>query len=183
MYAISTPIDEQYSGDGIVARGPAYGIHSIRVDGNDVFAVHNAVRIARELIINTKTPALIECMTYRGGDHSTSDSSKSYRDQDEMKKWAGYLEEIGDPIQRFYSYLLKKEWITQKEYEDIAEDAKLQVRSTLKDALEAKKPSVDSLFDDVYDRVPQHLEDQKNKLKDHLKKYPEIYKLSEYKEN
>uniref|UniRef100_A0A8B9QEM6 2-oxoisovalerate dehydrogenase subunit alpha n=1 Tax=Apteryx owenii TaxID=8824 RepID=A0A8B9QEM6_APTOW len=45
-YAISTPTSEQYRGDGIAARGPGYGLMSIRVDGNDVFAVYNATKEA-----------------------------------------------------------------------------------------------------------------------------------------
>ena len=48
-YAISTPSDEQYRGDGIAVRGPSYGITTIRVDGNDVFAVYNATKKAREI--------------------------------------------------------------------------------------------------------------------------------------
>lgn len=32
-YAISTPTKDQYRGDGIGARGPAYGIATIRCDG------------------------------------------------------------------------------------------------------------------------------------------------------
>ena len=43
-YAISTPVHEQYRGDGIAARGPGMGMDTIRVDGNDVFAVYNATR-------------------------------------------------------------------------------------------------------------------------------------------
>ena len=43
-YAISTPVNEQYKGDGIAVRGPAFGMDTIRVDGNDVFAVYNATR-------------------------------------------------------------------------------------------------------------------------------------------
>ena len=35
-YAISTPVKEQYRGDGIAARGHGYGVDTIRVDGNDV---------------------------------------------------------------------------------------------------------------------------------------------------
>jgi 2-oxoisovalerate dehydrogenase E1 component alpha subunit len=75
MYAISTPIDDQYAGDGIVVRGTSYGMPSIRVDGNDLFAVYIATHQARELIIKEKRPALIEAITYRVGDHSTSDFS------------------------------------------------------------------------------------------------------------
>lgn len=44
MYAISTPIDDQYAGDGIAVRGIAYGMPSIRVDGNDIFAIYNACK-------------------------------------------------------------------------------------------------------------------------------------------
>lgn len=75
MYAISTPIDDQYAGDGIAVRGVAYGMPTIRVDGNDVFAIYNAVKKAREIIIKEKRPALVEAISYRVGDHSTSDFS------------------------------------------------------------------------------------------------------------
>lgn len=64
-YAISTPTHEQYRGDGVASRGPAYGISSIRVDGNDVFAVYNVTKAARELSVSENRPILIEAMTYR----------------------------------------------------------------------------------------------------------------------
>ncbi|NWX07252.1 ODBA dehydrogenase, partial [Caloenas nicobarica] len=64
-YAISTPTHEQYRGDGIAARGPGYGLLSIRVDGNDVFAVFNATREARRRAVAENQPFLIEAMTYR----------------------------------------------------------------------------------------------------------------------
>ncbi len=53
-YAISTPVDEQYKGDGIVVRGTALGIPSIRVDGNDFFAMYNATKQARDFIIKNQ---------------------------------------------------------------------------------------------------------------------------------
>lgn len=64
-YAISTPTSDQYRGDGIVARGPSYGIDSVRVDGNDVFAVYNATVLAKKEAIQHSKPILIEAMTYR----------------------------------------------------------------------------------------------------------------------
>eukprot|EP00957_Ditylum_brightwellii_P069667 5290573-Ditylum_brightwellii.AAC.1 len=39
-YAISTPVQDQYAGDGIVSQGPAYGMALMHVDGNDIFAIH-----------------------------------------------------------------------------------------------------------------------------------------------
>lgn len=64
-YAISTPVLEQFKGDGIAAKGPAYGINTIRVDGNDVLAMYHAAKSAREFCIKQQKPVLIEAMTYR----------------------------------------------------------------------------------------------------------------------
>jgi 2-oxoisovalerate dehydrogenase E1 component alpha subunit len=108
MYAISTPIDDQYAGDGIAVRGVAYGMASIRVDGNDIFAVYNAVKKAREYIIKEKRPVVVEAMTYRVGNHSTSDFAERYRDEKEMLKWKELLEKFSNPINRLEKYLLKK---------------------------------------------------------------------------
>ena len=66
-YAISTPAQDQYAGDGIYARGLGYGIRSIRVDGNDPLAVYAATTKARAMSVEHSAPILIEAMTYRGG--------------------------------------------------------------------------------------------------------------------
>lgn len=47
-------------GDGIVVKGQAYGIRSIRVDGNDALAVYSAIRAAREMAVSEKRPVLVE---------------------------------------------------------------------------------------------------------------------------
>lgn len=41
-------------------KGQAYGIRSIRVDGNDALAVYSAVRSAREMAVTEQIPVLIE---------------------------------------------------------------------------------------------------------------------------
>lgn len=48
------------SGDGAVVRGQAYGVRSIRVDGNDALAIYSAVHAAREMAIIEHRPILIE---------------------------------------------------------------------------------------------------------------------------
>lgn len=40
-------------------------MHTIRVDGNDVFAVYNATKAARKIAVEQSRPVLIEAMTYR----------------------------------------------------------------------------------------------------------------------
>lgn len=48
------------AGDGVVVKGQAYGIRSIRVDGNDALAMYSAVHTAREMAISEQRPILIE---------------------------------------------------------------------------------------------------------------------------
>lgn len=48
------------AGDGVVVRGRAYGVRSIRVDGNDALAMYSAVQVAREMAISEHRPILIE---------------------------------------------------------------------------------------------------------------------------
>ncbi|CBZ51491.1 hypothetical protein NCLIV_012850 [Neospora caninum Liverpool] len=66
-YAISTPVEEQYKGDGVGARAVAFGIDTIRVDGTDLVAVYAAVKAAREFVVSQHKPAFVEMMTYRAG--------------------------------------------------------------------------------------------------------------------
>ena len=128
MYAISTPIDDQYAGDGIAVRGVAYGMSSIRVDGNDLFAIYSATKQAREIILREKRPVLIEAISYRVGDHSTSDFSQRYRDETEMKKWKELLERFSSPIGRLEKYLTRRGLLTKERTEKLRADALESVR-------------------------------------------------------
>ncbi len=103
-FAISTPVFEQYKGDGIASRGIGYGIDTIRVDGNDVWAVYNATKAARKLAVEEHRPTLIEAMTYRIGHHSTSDDSTVYRSKKEVEDWR----RLDNPITRFRKWLEDK---------------------------------------------------------------------------
>ena len=180
MYAISTPIDDQYAGDGIAVRGVAYGMPTIRVDGNDIFAIYQATEQARKMIIADKRPVLIEAISYRIGDHSTSDFSQRYRDETEMKKWKDLLSKFSSPIERFEKYLTKRGLITAERTKKLRKDATDQVRTALKKATGELFPEVDTMFTDVYENMPDNLLEQKQELLDHLKKWPDAYDLEKF---
>ena len=59
-YAISTHTDDQYASDGVAPRGVAYGMPSIRVDGNDLLAVYAATARARRIAVEEGMPTMIE---------------------------------------------------------------------------------------------------------------------------
>ena len=99
-YAISTPVQDQFRGDGIASRAAGYGMYTIRVDGNDLLAVKAATKAARELALEKSRPVLIESMSYRRGHHSTSDDSTRYRSVTEISMWADL-----DPVKRYKNFL------------------------------------------------------------------------------
>jgi 2-oxoisovalerate dehydrogenase E1 component alpha subunit len=157
MYAISTPIDDQYAGDGIAVRGVAYGMPTIRVDGNDLFAIYSATKAARELIVKEQRPVLIEAISYRVGDHSTSDFSERYRDEEEMKKWQKLLAKFSSPIERVEKYMKINGLYDEERTKTLRKKAKLAVRDSLKAASLLKLPEIEQLFTDVYQDLPSHI--------------------------
>jgi 2-oxoisovalerate dehydrogenase E1 component alpha subunit len=173
-YAISTPTKDQYRGDGIVARGIGYGMHSIRVDGNDLFAVYTVVKQAREMSIKNKTPVLIEAMTYRGGHHSTSDDASRYRTVEELEMWIGKY----NPILRLRKFLTKNKLWNDDMEQQMREQTRKQVLAMLAEIEHAPKVPLSELVTDVYDTVPKHLQEQKAFVDAMVNKYPEAYESS-----
>jgi len=51
--------------------------------------------------------------------------------------------------------------ITEEKTAKLRNDAKLSVRESLKAASVLQKPHLDSLFEDVYESVPAHIEAQR----------------------
>src|SRR5204862_5316515 len=73
QYAYSTPLSKQMACANVADRGPAYGIPAEHVDGNDVFAVHEAGRRAVEHARAGLGAYLIECQRLRMTGHSPHD--------------------------------------------------------------------------------------------------------------
>ncbi|MCL4182486.1 MAG: thiamine pyrophosphate-dependent dehydrogenase E1 component subunit alpha [Burkholderiaceae bacterium] len=86
QYAISTPSGQEHGGS-IVDRAPGYGIPGVRVDGNDVVAMHEAIGAAIARARAGDGPTLLEAFTYRLGGHMSADTAP-YRPQGEVEEWA-----------------------------------------------------------------------------------------------
>jgi len=170
-YAISTSTKEQYRGDGIAARAVGYGMHAIRVDGNDLAAVFAATQSARNLAISESKPVLVEAMTYRLGHHSTSDDSTRYRKIEEIRQY----KEDSDPVARFYNFMCQNEWWDAEQEEQLRQDTKASVLKALETAEGRDKPGISEIFSDVYDKKPKHLIEQEESLLRHLDAHPDKY--------
>jgi len=169
-YAISTPSEEQFAGDGIASRGIGYGVKTIRVDGNDPLAVFAATQEARRIALAEMCPVLIEAMTYRLAAHSTSDDPTGYRSRDEEDKWRAK-----DPIARMANWLTHKGWFDEKQNKAKVDKARQDVLAALKVSETIPICGIEEIVEDVYDSVPWHLQDQLTSLKAHIKQYPKKY--------
>ena len=176
-YAISTPTLDQYRGDGIASRGIGYGIDTIRIDGNDIWAVREATKRAREMALKDGgKPVLIEAMSYRVSHHSTSDDSFAYRARMEVEDW----KRRDNPITRLRKWMESKGmWDETKEKEARA-DMRREVLKAFSEAEKEKKPALRTMFEDVYEEMTDDLKGQMQELKSMLDRYPEEYDFSEY---
>lgn len=161
---------------GIVVRGPAYGIPSIRVDGNDILAVLQVTKIARERAIKEKTPILIEAMTFRVGHHSTSDDWTSYRKKELVQTWTNN----NNPTSRFEKFLGLKNWWTAKESKEYMEECREDVLKAMQRAEDTPKPPIKDMFTDVYKEMPKMLQDQWEELKDLMERRPQDYPIDKH---
>jgi 2-oxoisovalerate dehydrogenase E1 component alpha subunit len=170
-YAISTPTEDQYRGDGIAARAAGYGMLVVRVDGNDLLAVRRVVAEARALSLALSRPVLVEAMTYRQGHHSTSDDSTRYRSVTEIKRW----QELYDPATRFRLFMQQQGWWSDEQERTLRDQERFAVLRALETAERRAKPPLHEMFEDVYHTKPPHILRQEAELHAHVAKYPDHY--------
>lgn len=171
-YAISTPVRDQYRGDGIASRAAGYGMPYVRVDGADVFAVREATKAARDFAVANNRPVMIEAMAYREGHHSTSDDSTRYRSGDEIAHWRSTT----NPVLRLRRYLERRGWWDEEKEKAAIKQERKAVLEALTTAEKKPLPPIKDLFSDVYaGEQPWHLVAQEEALNRHIAKYPQHY--------
>jgi 2-oxoisovalerate dehydrogenase E1 component alpha subunit len=147
------------------ARGAAYGIPSLRVDGNDLLAVYAASRWAAERARSNLGSTLIEWVTYRAGPHSTSDDPSKYRPADDAQHFP-----LGDPIERLKRHLIKRGLWSEEQHEQVRSELDAEISRALKEAESHgllgsdNRPGAADMFNDVYKDMPDHLRRQRQQL-------------------
>lgn len=178
-YAISTPTLEQYRGDGIASRGLGYGIDTIRVDGNDILAVREVTRRARELALSGGgKPVLIEAMSYRVSHHSTSDDSFAYRARVEVEDW----KRRDNPITRLRKYMENRGLWDEEKEKQLRSDARKRILDAYRKAEKEKHPPLRSMMEDVYEELTEEQVAQLESMRKIVEKYPDEYDVSGFEE-
>jgi TPP-dependent pyruvate/acetoin dehydrogenase alpha subunit len=96
LYAVETPTALVTGGGSMSRRAEGFGLTSLSVDGQDVFAVYEAAVAARSRAIAGGGPTFIEALTYRFAGHGSGEGVGSYRSAEEVAAWR----QSRDPITR-----------------------------------------------------------------------------------
>ena len=143
-YGMGLAADKGSAVAELYRKGCAYDINSVRVDGNDVLAVRDAMRSAARLAREEREPSLIEAVSYRFRGHSVIDPDR-YRNREEVERGRAQ-----DPIPAFAKRLLDAGFLDDAGLAQIEEQALQELDAAVKFAEESPFPPVESLFDFIY---------------------------------
>ncbi|MGG3623948.1 thiamine pyrophosphate-dependent dehydrogenase E1 component subunit alpha [Bacillus gobiensis] len=121
-FAISVPYEKQVACERISDRAVGYGMPGVTVDGNDLLAVYQAVKEARERAMKGEGPTLIETISYRMTPHSSDDDDSIYREEEELA-----AAKQNDPLKIYEEYLTQSGLLTEESKKPILEEVMKQV--------------------------------------------------------
>jgi pyruvate dehydrogenase E1 component alpha subunit/2-oxoisovalerate dehydrogenase E1 component alpha subunit len=164
-WSISVPSQRQTASESFAIKAKAYGFPGVKVDGNDVEAVHAAASQAVDRARSRGGPTLLEAETYRIGAHSSSDDPTRYRDPKEVEEW-----KARDPIDRLRRKLFSSNAWNERREQELQEAILAQVNAAIAEAEKLPPPPAESLFEDVYGEEPWNIAEQRRELLAHIKR-------------
>ena len=168
QWAISEPIERQ-SRIPLYRRAAGFGFPGVRVDGNDVLAVHAVTTEALERARSGNGPTLIEAYTYRMGAHTTSDDPTKYRLADELEHWR-----LKDPIERVRAYLSRHGAADDEFFGDIEAEGTELATTLRRGCLSMPDPELLDLFEHVFAEQTPYLSEQQAAYAEYLSTFEEV---------
>jgi pyruvate dehydrogenase E1 component alpha subunit len=143
-YAMGTSVTRSSAQTNFAARGAAFMIPGMQVDGMDVRAVQAAGEIAVKHCREGHGPFILEMETYRYRGHSMSDPAK-YRTKDEVAK----MRSDHDPIEQVRARLLAKNWASEDDLKAMEKDIRDVVADAAEFAQNDPEPDASELMTDI----------------------------------
>jgi TPP-dependent pyruvate/acetoin dehydrogenase alpha subunit len=138
LYAVETPTANVTAGS-VIDRAGAFGMTAVQVDGQDVLAVHKAMRAARARAAAGGGPTFIEALTYRYEGHSTA-QVVNYRTGEEVEDWR----KNRDPIDRLRIALMEAGRIDQEAYDSLVAEAREEFDRVVSYATGSEHPGAEA---------------------------------------
>lgn len=155
-WAISVPRQAQTASATLAQKAVAAGIPGEQVDGNDVVAMRDAVARALARARAGEGATLIEAVTYRLGDHTTSDDASRYRAPEEVSPhWAE------EPIARLRAFLVERGGWSKDDEEALIGACRAEIEAAAEQYLATPPAPPDTMFDHLYAALPAAFEAQR----------------------
>jgi pyruvate dehydrogenase E1 component alpha subunit len=158
-WAISVPRAAQSAATTLAQKALAAGFSGEQVDGNDVVAVKAVTEEALARARRGEGPSLIEALTYRLADHTTSDDAKRYRDEAELRE-----RRKSEPIRRLRQYLVSERAWSEEEDARLERECTKEVEDAVEDYLATPVAPPEAIFQYLHARLPESLMDQQRAL-------------------
>jgi pyruvate dehydrogenase E1 component alpha subunit len=155
-YAISAPLSVQTACETLAQKGIAAAAHCLQVDGNDVIAVREVVAAAAERARSGGGSSVIESLTYRLSDHTTSDDATRYRPAEEVQ-----AARQREPLLRTRAYLEAQGWWDEDAEQHLRAECAAAIDDAVKQYLATPRQSTDSMFEHVLAEMPKNLQPQR----------------------
>ena len=142
-YGMGTAFERVSAVSEVHRKASAFDIPGVRIDGNDVLAVRDAVRRMADRTRTGGGPQLIEAVTYRFRGHSMGDPQR-YRAKEEVEE-----AKTRDPIARWRRAVLENELATEDELRKIVGEVDAEVEEAVRFAENSPAPDPGDLCNDV----------------------------------
>lgn len=150
-YGISMSQERHMAVKHISDRAAAYNIPGVTVDGNDVFAVYEAVEEAVKRARKQQGPTLVECKTYRHRGHFEGDPT-TYREASELQEW---IEK--DPVKRMEAFLMENKVATQAEIDGLHHKIAAAIDEAVAFAQSSAYPATEEAVKDIYSDIVEEV--------------------------
>jgi 2-oxoisovalerate dehydrogenase E1 component alpha subunit len=161
QWAISMRRREQTATRTLAQKAIAVGMPGEQVDGNDVIAVRDAVERALTRARQGEGGTLIECMSYRLGDHTTADDASRYREEAEVG--VHWKEE---PLPRLRAYLVAEHGWSKDDEETLLRTSAAEMEAAADAYLATEPEPATAMFDSLFATLPDGLAAQREGLED-----------------
>ncbi len=101
-------------------------------------------------------PTLVEALTYRLSDHTTSDDGSRYRSAAEVN--AAWEQE---PLLRLRKYLISSGAWNDAQEDSLKAECSREVEAAVDTYLNVPRPATDAMFDNMFERLPKSLREQR----------------------
>lgn len=125
LYAMGTALDRYQSQTDLCAKAAVFKVPTIKADGMDVVATHEAARNGATLVRDSGGPCFIEFQTYRFRAHSMFDP-ELYRDKAEVDEW-----KKRGPIHTYSARLKEQGLLTEEEFLALDAQAMAEVEAAV----------------------------------------------------